>query len=195
MDLGRLGRYLRGGRDAAVPRESRGVVLPGVVYFATESAVWGGGRGFYDPVADGRVLARAHLMTAGQFSDIAAQEMSREPGSEIDLGEVALRGRVELGPGRYETVVRVGEVEDVPMVTFTAPWGVGGVELREPAAAYLRHLALGLRAAGEWSDVEIAGYLAGCPGAAGRWSVDGVLALMGVMGVMGVMGGDGGDGG
>ncbi|MEV7281914.1 histone deacetylase [Streptomyces sp. NPDC093111] len=180
MDLRRLQRYLDAGRDAAAPVESRGVVMPGVVYFATESPVWGGGRAFYDPAAEGRAYARAHLISAGQFSDIAAQEMNRRPGAEadIDLDEVVRRGRAQVGPGRYETLVRVGEAGRVPMVSFTAPWRVGEVELRRPSPSYLRHFVLGLRAVGGRSDLQIARYLAGCPGAAGAWTVPALLALM-----------------
>ncbi|MEU6978358.1 histone deacetylase [Streptomyces sp. NPDC046371] len=191
MDLERLQRYLDAGRDPAAPVASRGVVMPGVVYFATESPVWGGGRAFYDPAADGSVYARAHLIGLGQFADLAAQEMYRLPGAEteaetdiglglgLDLDEVVRRGRVRLGPGRYETVVRVGEVGRVPMVTFTAPWRVGEVELRRPSGPYLRHFVRGLRAVGGRSDLRIARYLAACPGAAGEWAVHDLLALMG----------------
>lgn len=180
MDLERLGRYLRRCREPAAPLESRAVVLPGGVYFATESPVWGGGRAFYDPAADGSVFARAHLITVGQFSDILVQEMYREPGVEpdLDVDDVVVRGRVALGPGRYETLVCAGDVDGVPLLTFTSPWAPADVELREPSAAYVRQLAAGLRAAGGWDAPEIAGYLAACPGAAGRWSADDVLGLM-----------------
>lgn len=189
MDLERLQRYLDAGRDAAAPVESRGVVLPGVVYFATDSPVWGGARAFYDPAADGRVYARAHLIRLGQFSDIAALEMYRLPGVEsgldvgldldLDLDDLVLGGRVQVGPGRYETVVRVGEAGRVPMVSLTSPWRVGEVELRPPSSAYLRHFVLGLRATRQWSDLQIARYLVRCPGVAEAWSVPDVLALIG----------------
>ncbi|WP_370413891.1 histone deacetylase [Streptomyces fradiae] len=179
MHLERLGRYLAGCRDRTPPRESRAVELGGVLYFATESAVWGGGRGFYDPDGEGRTLGRAHLISGGQFSDIAALEMYREPGlgTGLDLDEAVARGRLAFGPGRYETVVCAGEVDGVPLLTFTAPWAVADVELRAPSEPYLRHLAAGLRESGAWSDQEIARYLAGSPGAAGTWTEADVLSL------------------
>ncbi|MEU8621119.1 histone deacetylase [Streptomyces sp. NPDC048623] len=178
MHRARLVRYLDGCRDRAAPRASRAVELDGVLYFATESAVWGGGRGFYDPDAAGRAFARAHLISGGQFSDIAALEMYGEPGADLDLAEVVARGRVAFGPGRYETVVCAGELDGRPLLTLTAPWALAEVELRPPSEAYLRHLAAGLRESGAWTDQEIARYLAGRPGAAGTWTPPDVLALL-----------------
>ncbi|MFF0435147.1 histone deacetylase [Streptomyces sp. NPDC004327] len=179
MSGARLGRYLAKCRDRRAPRESRAVVLPGAVYFATESAVWGGGRAFYDPGADGAVWARAHLLTAGQFADIAAQEMYREAGAggEWDLARVAARGRAAFGPGRYETVVCAGELDGLPLLTLTAPWAMDEVEHLAPSEAYLRTIVTGLREAGAWSAGEIAGYLATRPGAAGRWSAEAILGI------------------
>ncbi|APY87137.1 hypothetical protein [Streptomyces alfalfae] len=155
------------------------------MYFATTSAVWGGGRAFYDPGAPGRVLGRAHLVTGEQFGDIVAQEMYREPGGPGGeavlrdvLRDVLAQGRAVLGDGRYETLVCVGEIDSVPVVTFTAPWGVREVPGVSPAASYLRHLGAGLLAAGAWEYEMVASYLAGCPGAAGCWSEREILELL-----------------
>jgi hypothetical protein len=181
----RLACYLTGGapagaartypgcRDRTPPRRSVPVELDGTVYFATHSPVWGGGRAFYDPDAPGRVLARAHLVTAGQFSDIAAQEMYAEPGTDLDLAEVLSTGRSTLGPGRYETLVRAGALDGLPMLTFTAPWALADVPWTAPSAAYLEHLAAGLREAGRWDAATVARYLAARPGAAGHWTAAG----------------------
>ncbi len=91
--LDRLAFYIAGGRppgaartypgcrDRRAPAASVPVELEGALHFATESPVWAGARAFYDPGASGRVLARAHLVTAEQFSDIAAQEMYRNQAS------------------------------------------------------------------------------------------------------------------
>ncbi|MFF0744305.1 histone deacetylase [Streptomyces sp. NPDC004111] len=158
------------------------VELPGTVYFATRSPVWsGGGRAFYDPDAPGRALARARLVTVAQFSDIAAQEMYREPGEgpDLDLREVLARGRSVQGEGRYETLVCPGELSGHPLLTFTAPWSVAEAELNAPAAGYLAYLAGGLLAAGAWDAGSVAAYLANCPGAAGTWSERAVRELLG----------------
>jgi hypothetical protein len=173
------GRAYPGCRDSAPPERSAAVELAGAVYFATHSPVWGGGRAFYDPTAPGTVLARAHLITAGQFSDLAAQEMYGAPGADLDLGEALETGRAVLGPGRYETVVRAGEYEGAPLLTLTAPWRLGDVAPAAPSEAYLRHLVAGLLEAGAWDVPAVARYLAGCPGAAGRWTEDDVRAMAG----------------
>ncbi|MFE9661666.1 histone deacetylase [Streptomyces sp. NPDC005955] len=190
-DTDRLRHYLAGGRppgaaracpgcrDPRPPERSEAVLLPGALYFATESALWTGGRAFYDPYADGRVWGRAHLVTAGQFSDIAAQEMYRPPGTDLDLSTVLREGRDELGPGRYETLVCPGLLAGVPVVTCTAPWRLDEVTAVRPSAAYLRHLARGLLATGAWDASAVARYLAGAPGAAGRWTPGEVAELIG----------------
>lgn len=162
-----------------MPVRSKAVELPGVVYFATRSPVWKGGRAFYDPDAEGSVWARAHLVTAGQFSDIAAQEMYRPPGQDLDLGAVLAAGRARLGPGRYETLVHPGDVDGVPLLTFTAPWRVGDAEWTKPSAAYVRVIAAGLLEAGAWDADAVARYLASRPGAAGHWTAGEITRLLG----------------
>ncbi|WP_432041373.1 histone deacetylase [Streptomyces cadmiisoli] len=188
--LGRLAHYIRGGRppgavraypgcrDPAMPPCSLPVELTGALYFATESPVWGGGRAFYDPDASGRVLARAHLVSADQFSDIAAQEMYREPGPALDLTEVLTEGRSVLGEGRYETLVCPGQVDGLPVLTFTAPWGMHDVPWVAPSRAYVRFLATGLLSAGAWDGDAVAEYVAACPGALDHWSREAVVELL-----------------
>lgn len=173
-------RTYPGARDPRMPVRSRGLELAGTVYFATHSPVWHGGRAFYDPDAPGTAWARAHLLTVGQLSDIAAQEMYGAPGRDLGLGEVEAGAgrRLRLGPGRYETLVRAGELEGLPVLTLTAPWGVRDVAWTAPSAAYLRVLAAGLREAGGRSGAEVAGYLASRPGAAGHWTPEEVARVV-----------------
>ncbi|MFF9867334.1 histone deacetylase [Streptomyces sp. NPDC013953] len=193
MHTDRLAYYLVGGcppgaartypgaRDPRLPAASRPVELRGALYFATESPVWTGGRAFYDPDAEGRVLARAHLVTAEQFSDIAAQEMYREPGpgTDLDLTEVLREGRSVLGEGRYETLVCAGRLDGRPLLTFTAPWGMHDIAWNAPSADYVRHLAAGLLATGAWDAPTVAAYVSSCPGASGHWTVRRILDLIG----------------
>ncbi|MGX2995866.1 histone deacetylase [Streptomyces sp. JNUCC 64] len=191
MDTGRLAHYLRGGRPPGAARECPGcrdpsppersvpVLLPGGLYFATESPLWTGGRAFYDPDAPTVLRARAHLVTARQFSDIVAQEMYRRPGTDLDLSAVLRDGRAALGSGRYETLVCPGALEGLPVLTFTAPWRAEDVEVTTPAAAYLRHLARGLLDTGAWDAADVARYLARAPGAAGHWTPRTVSELIG----------------
>ncbi|MFJ9852501.1 histone deacetylase [Streptomyces sp. NPDC101150] len=190
MHLDRLTAYLEGGRppggridypgcrDPRPPLRAEPVMLPGLLYFATESPTWTGGRAFYDPGVEDQLPARAYLLTLGQFSDIAAQEMFRTPDEDLDLTDVLSLGRAEIGPGRYETLVRAGRLDGSPILTFTAPWRCADVPWNAPSAAYLRHIAAGIIAGHRWSARRTAEYLAGCPGAAGRWSVAEIEALV-----------------
>jgi hypothetical protein len=190
MHLPRLRYYLTGGtpaggalalpgsRDPADPVRSVPIMLRGQLYFATESLVWTGGRAFYDPAAPGATAVRAHLITAAQFSDIAAQEMYRKPGTDLDLTEAITSGRSTLGPGRYETLVCAGSHDDHPILTFTAPWHCADVPGNPPAAAYLRHLSAGLADSHGWTTEQIAAYLAACPGADIGWTADSIAALL-----------------
>lgn len=190
MNLDRLAYYLNGGRppsglrtypgcrDPRPPARSLPVMLPGSLYFALESRTWTGGMAFYDPDCEGEVPARAHLVTVSQFSDIAAQEMAREPGEDLDLSEVCTLGRSRMGEGRYETLVCPGLLDGHPVITFTAPWARDSVAWTPPAAVYLRHLAAGLAEAHGWEHRRIAEYLAACPGADGHWSTEAVAALL-----------------
>ncbi|MEV6320009.1 histone deacetylase [Nocardia sp. NPDC051787] len=190
MSLTRLRTYLRGGhpdggaltlpgcRNRSDPIRSAPLLLPGLLYFATESLTWTGGRAFYDPGCRGEIAVHAHLLTTAQFSDIVAQEMYRAPGAELDLTGVIDRGTITLGTGRYETLVCAGTYDGHPVLSFTAPWRYRDVPGNPPAAAYLRYLAAGLRAAHGWSIRTTAGYLATRPGADRGWTPDSVHALL-----------------
>lgn len=186
----RFGAYVTGGRvagsdrvhhgmrDPTPPTQVRAVTVPGQVYFALESPTWGGGLALYDPDAPGETPARAYLLTVGQFSDLAAQEMHREPVSDLDLADALVSGRHQVGPGRYETIVRTGDLDGSPVLTVTAPWHLDDVSPTAPAAAYLRMLAAGLAEAHGWTPGRIAAHLAGLPGAAGAWTPAQVLDLI-----------------
>jgi len=176
MAAARLACYLEGGcppgasrrqpgaRDATPVRGDTAVELPGTVYFAGESPTWGGGVAFYDPATPGRAAARGYLVTAQQFADIASQEMHRHPDADHDLSEVLETGRLVVGPGRYETMLCVGEREGAPMLTFTAPSRQDHL-LAPPSPAYLVMLSQGLRETFGWAETEIADYLRHLPGA------------------------------
>lgn len=154
-----------GARDRTPPRRSVPVDLPGTVYFAGESPQWGGGVAFYDHARPGATAARGYLLTRGQFADVAAQEMYREPREddplEALLGEPLPQGRHELGPGRYETLLEVGRLDGLPLLTFTSPHGIEGVEHTRPSAAYLEVVAAGLRESRGWDDERVTAYLSG----------------------------------
>ena len=189
MHADRLGCYIAGGRpegasrtcsgcrDTSMPRDSRGTLLPGGIHFATHSPVWNGGRALYDPELPGSAAARSWLVTPGQFADIVAQEMYREPGEDLDLDEVLARGRVALGPGRYETLLHTGEVDGRPQLTFTAAQRCGELRAEAPSGPYLRMLAGGLRSAHGWSVGRVVDYFLRLPGI-GAWTREELTGML-----------------
>ncbi|MGH4006962.1 MAG: histone deacetylase [Pseudonocardiaceae bacterium] len=170
-------RTYSGCRDRRPPHHAIGREIAGGVYFATISQVWGGGRAFFDPELAGTSAARAYLVTAGQFADIAAQEMYGVAGADIDLGPVLATGRAELGPGRYETLLHIGDLDGHPLLTFTAPWHADDVPWTVPSASYLLMLAAGLHKAHGWDVHRVADYLAHLRGARGHWTPADIAAL------------------
>jgi hypothetical protein len=156
-------RIYPGCRDRRPARGSIPVTLPGTLYFAGESSVWTGGMALYDHDEPGPTYGRGYLITAKQFADVATQEMHRIPGEHLDLTDVLATGRHRFGPGRYETLVLVGEHDGHPMLTFTAPGRAIDVPHTTPAAAYIRMIAAGLAEMHSLTDDEIAAYLAIAP--------------------------------
>jgi hypothetical protein len=182
--------YLRGGRPSGAsrtyagarnrsdPQDDRPLTLPGRVFFAWESPTWGGGIAFYDADTPGTALARAYLLTDQQFADVAAQEMHREPGSDLDLTHVLEHSRHDTGPGRYESLHLVGDLDGHPVLTFTTP-DPTELQPNSPTAAYLMTIADGLREAHGLDDERIADYLLACPGGAPGWDRGRLLTAVG----------------
>ncbi len=188
IDEGRFARYLTGGRppgavretpgarDPAPPQDQRAVVLPGRMFFGWESPTWGGGISFLDAGADGTAFARAYLITREQLADVAAQEMHRATGEDLDLGQVLEDRSYSYGPGRYETIHLVGQLDDRPMLTFTSSTEEQ-VSVNAPSGAYLATIVRGLRATHALTDPDIADYLLGCRGME-TWAPDEVRRLV-----------------
>jgi hypothetical protein len=166
-------RVYPGCRDPSDPERTEGVDVPGGVVFAGASKVWGGGSAFYDASAPSRVAGRAYLITPDQFGDVAAQEMRREPGGPFARDVAGLLPDVKVlhtvGPGRYETVVRLGEREGEAMFTVTHD-RAGDLEPAAPAASYLRWIATGLTEGHGWGVEEIVAYLLRAPGVRLGWT-------------------------
>ena len=147
-------RTYPGARDRTPPQADAAVELPGRVYFAGHSPTWGGGIAFYDHAEAGPTLARAYLITVGQFADVAAQEMRRDPRPNSVVEQVLMSGlpagRYEVGPGRYETLLDLGQREGAPMYTFTAPDSLGDAAHADPTTPYLAMLCQGLQESRRW---------------------------------------------
>jgi hypothetical protein len=165
--LAESGRLHPGARDSTAPAASVQLWLPGTVYFAMESTMWGhSGRALYDPDTPGYSAARGYLITSGQLLDVVAQEMYLAPGSFDDASVPASAGeRVRLGDGCYETLVCTQVLGGVPVVTMAAPWRLTDVPLRGLSASYRAMITAGLQEMG-WTSGEAAEYLATLPGGA-----------------------------
>ncbi|WP_147381368.1 histone deacetylase [Nocardioides immobilis] len=166
-EAARFDCYLRGGcpaggarthpgcRDTSAPVDTKALWLPGSVYFAGSSTVWGGGMAFYDPAGSGPVAARGWLITVQQLADLITQEMHGEPGSRPDLERRVLaivrrsgEGVHRLGTGRYETLVTTRSLDGTPVVTFTADRAHPHRERTRPSPGYLTTIAAGLAQVG-----------------------------------------------
>lgn len=161
--LAETGRDHPGCRDTSPPADTTAVWLPGVMYFATESAFWGGGRALYDPDAPGMTAARAWLVTPGQLCDIMAQEMKTDPGTDLDL-PLAPGGRLTAGDGHYETIACTGRLHGRPVLTFCAPWALAEVPPLAPSPAYAAMITAGLHETFGWDERRARRYLASLPG-------------------------------
>jgi hypothetical protein len=169
-------RTYPGSRDRSDPRAIVAIEIPGTIYFAGRSRMWGGGMAFYNIRSDGVVPARAYLITVAQFSDVTAQEMRKAPGVDLDVAGMGPDGHHPFGSGAYETVVSLGPREGLPMMAITAG-ECGDQALAPPSRPYLRSIVAGLREAHRWSPERIGAYLARAPGAAGRWPAEEVAQL------------------
>jgi hypothetical protein len=183
----RFRRYLCGGRptgglreyagcrDARDPARIVSLHAPGGLVFAGDSTVWGGSMAFFDLRAPGRAACRAYLISAEQFADVTAQEMRRPPGGDFARELAGLLTEVEsrqtLGPGHYETIVRLGVCEGAPLLTVTHG-DVADLAPAAPSAAYLSQIATGLHEAHGWGAERIGTYLAPAPGVRGAWTAD-----------------------
>jgi len=167
-------RGYAGSRDATPPRDSRALRLPGALAFAGTSTVWGGGLAFYDASADGVVIARAYLVSFGQFSDVVAQEARLESGADLVRDP---DGRLVALSRIYDTILELEPHEGVPVMTMTARPGSTGPPVA-PSAAYLTTILAGL-ADGFGLDLEAGvDYLLRARGVAPTWNRAGLLALV-----------------
>jgi hypothetical protein len=171
-------RSFAGARDRTEPLGDMAFTMPGQILFGWNSPTWGGGIAFYHADKEGQALARAYLITEGQFADVAAQEMHREPGEDLDLTTVLDERRHNLGPGRYESLHLVGEINKQPVLTFTTP-EPAEVPHRAPAPAYLATVASGIRETHGLNAPAVIDYLLDCPGIRPEWSRSALVDLLG----------------
>ena len=110
------------------------------------------------------------------------QEMRRDPGADLELAEVLAQCRHRLGPGRYETLFWLGELDRFPVLTFSHDGATPPPNA--PAEAYLRMIGGGLAESHGLTAGQCADYLVGCPGI-GRDRTELVQLLAGGSGSVG----------
>ncbi len=174
-------RVYPGCRDQTPPQRTVAVTVSGGLVFAGASKVWGGGSAFYNAAAPTQLAARAYLLTLDQLADVAAQEMWREPGGAYALELAALLPEVaeihSLGPGRYETVIRLGELDGLPMFTVTHGT-IADLEPVAPTASYLHWIVTGLIEAHGWNIQQVVDYLHAAPGVQLSWTPGALLSVL-----------------
>ncbi|MFD7720305.1 hypothetical protein [Streptomyces sp. NPDC059814] len=87
-------------------------------------------------------------------------------------------GVARLGSGRYETLVCAGQLDGLPVPTFTAPRRADEVTPVPPSRAYVLLLAAGLLDAGAWDVDTVAASIASSRGAVGHWPDRAIRALV-----------------
>jgi hypothetical protein len=160
-------RALPGARDRRRPESWRPLRLRGHVYFYGHSQTWGGAPAAFGPAApverpEAEIYARAWRLTWEQLEDVMAQENGR-PTRPLDVEPAALVDGYSMlaGPGRYDRLICFGTLEDLPVLTFTAPVPPESVTPAPPSPEYLVHLVTGLRETFGLDDPAIGDYL-GC---------------------------------
>ena len=107
---------------------------------------------FYDPALPGRAAARAYLLKPRRsFADVVSQEMRREVGEDLDLSRVLATGRQVIGPGRYETLIKVGEHGGHPDAHVHLPGRARRRRRPHVSAEYATMVGNGLREAHGWT--------------------------------------------
>ena len=167
-------REYTGCRDATPPRDSRAMWRPGALWFAGTSTVWGGGLAFYDPSAAGVVVARAYLVSFGQFSDVVAQEARLEGGTDLVRDD---GGRLVALSSVYDTILELEPYDGLPVITMTARTGSTGPPVA-PSAAYLTTILAGLGDGFGLDPEAQVDYLLNARGVAPTWNRAGLLALV-----------------
>ncbi|MGI9622301.1 MAG: hypothetical protein ACR2PK_05635 [Acidimicrobiales bacterium] len=100
---------------------------------------------FVDPVTSkSEALGRAYLLTGEQFQDVLAQESGREVGTEIEISVAFGQDQVVVGSGKYDRLLGLGTLRDLPMATFTTPLHAGSMDRNAPSPAYADTITSGL---------------------------------------------------
>jgi hypothetical protein len=173
----------RGCADTTPPLDDVALELPHALYFAGWSArVWGGTSAAFTTLApqSASTLARAYLVTRQQFIGVVQQENGNR--AEVEDFDVKLEAARQhgharmLATGGYSELIRCGERDGHPMLSFTA--SENRRDFRRPSAAYLHVIGTGLKECHGLRSSEVAAYLGERPGVRGTWTHDQLLNIL-----------------
>jgi len=179
--------YIKGGKpefadkifpgcaDDSAPKGDRIIDIPYRLYFSKEVESWSGGAVAFieSKKTDVRTFGRAYLITCEQFIDVVRQENGYEPGDAnftVDIKSAYANEQSFLNPDDptkpvnpddpkwYGRIINLGELEGIPILTFTAEWPDDDIVPNSPARSYLKTIADGIRDTYQLSHYQIIDY-------------------------------------
>lgn len=177
----------QGCRDNTLPKDERSVRINNDLFFTKERSKWGeGGVAFVSRLKgeQANTFAKMYLITREQFEDVVKQEnnikVSQDIGIDYDL--VNLEGEQLLFEDKwYGAVLKVNEVDGIPVYTFTLP--EEPEYYVKPCDAYLKSIITGIKLSfGDISE-EILQSFAGLGGIEEEYSVQELRGIIESMAV------------
>lgn len=160
-------KSFEGCSDSTPPVESRKFTIDRELYFAKESVTWnGGGIGFLKPEKDAgfKTYGRIYKISLGQFKDLLKQELKVKQNVPVDLERLKCDGFFNCLPeGRYGHLLHLGEIENLPVVSFSSERFLEA-EINPPAEAYLSTIISGLKEIYDLQEEELIEYFQGLDG-------------------------------
>ncbi|GAA4978976.1 hypothetical protein GCM10023205_54200 [Yinghuangia aomiensis] len=92
------------------------------------------------------------------------QELNAQNLVRVDIDQVIEHGAVQVSPRPYGVVFHLGNIDDEPVLTFSALFRADEVEHNEPNAAYIDHIRGGLVSAAGVGEQQAKAYVNARPG-------------------------------
>lgn len=150
----------QGCRNKTIPSKSEPLTINHELFFAGNSATWGGGVAFVDPIENKntKTFCRAYLITKSQFDDIFKQENDLQDDLSIDFTSFDQNKEITFNQNLwYPVILFLGNKNDIPVVTLTCtkPFRT----ITKPSEQYLKTLIKGLKEFSNLDNKSIIDYL------------------------------------
>ncbi len=174
-----IDKNFAGCTNKQLPEDNSGMIIPFELYFSKQSKPWENKAvAFIDSKKDisKQTWSRIYKITREQFRQVVLQENGLLPGEplEIDFNALEKKGSCLIGSeGQfrwYGRLLKVGEKENLPIITFTAKWDMDDVEPFAPGEKYLTTIIRGIKESQSVNPGDIFNYLKNIKGIAGRFS-------------------------